>query len=803
MFANTVLAEQSVKTIEMPFGYVAQTVANNWYAKDIKLESPDGIEKIISAEILLRGDFLAGTKIYVEIDGKTCKETYWAIPNQNVANYLLSFDCSNLAGGKTGGTYTVRMKSDKIAQNIYVNIRFTYNNNPPSSVASIGGTEYAAGEPARVVLSISDNQGNPINNGSCFTTIRSSEDAAIVNNESLNYIPDSNGIYFYHFVSTMPIGVYSVDSYCSLNGENVYASDTFHVSQWAEDIKNIKEGMGRSAPSSEPYISFVGGTEYTQNEYAGMRTQLLNGNGEPITPFGQNRSARVFGIDVSEVLWYSENEGINWNVLTNGYSGVTDNTIEMVSCNDGWQFAVNIVADVYKSTDGGVTWVVVRNDYNGAESNIPKVMECNKLDNKLMIIEGDEDAWTSYDRGITWNKTAINFNGAGIGVVGLSTNSTGSWFALDGNGNVWTSPNSGIGWANIVSDYNGASSNLQVDYEITSADIHYILEGTSRDVYKSSNGYSWAAVSTDFGGTTGGVDMTDDGQSIYVVNNNENIYRSLDGVTWALVATNFNLVNGAVINLFPSQNTNSAGSRAGACKFSLFAPNYTKIFNDQNMSYVNNSNGIFAYDWSDTNKALGIYTVDVVCSVGSKSYYGSSTFHVGNMTGVGGNVSCSFNTTGIETKIISVNNTVKNESVQIQNNQQETYNWLQDFNTTMNDRFVTTWNNQQTILSAIGNLTFNDTAILDAIYGVNSTIMTKLSTIEGSLTTMESNLASAISSSEANILNLMNSYYTNLYNAITALPDSITLRISTQAPDWISCAAQKITGVYPAGSTCR
>jgi hypothetical protein len=139
----------------------------------------------------------------------------------------------------------------------------------------------------------------------------------------------------------------------------------------------------------------------------------------------------------------------------------------------------------------------------------------------------------------------------------------------------------------------------------------------------------------------------------------------------------------------------------------------------------------------------------------------------------------------ISEKITSVNDTVKAESQQIQTNQQETYNWLQDFNATMNDRFVT-------VLSAIGNLTFNDTAIMD-----------KLTSIENSLTNLENNMASLINTAKADILSLMNSYYSNILSAILALPDSITMQISTQAPDWISCAAQKITGVYPAGSTCR
>jgi len=278
LLISTVSADKTVKTIEIPFGYVAQTVANQWYEKDIPLQSPDGIEKILTAELILKGDFQADTKIYMQIEGENCNEEFWTIPNQDVPNYLVKFDCSNLANGKSAGTYAVRVKTDKIAQNIYANIKFTYYNNPKSSVASIGGTEYAVGETTRIVLQIQDNEGNPLNNEDCYTTIRDSFDMVKVNNETLTYITNSNGLYFYEFDAPLPIGVYSVDSYCDFNGTKVYSADTFHVAEWTRDI-------GKSIlPERDKHLTVkrVSGTEYAMNETAVLSVQTLR-QGIPVS----------------------------------------------------------------------------------------------------------------------------------------------------------------------------------------------------------------------------------------------------------------------------------------------------------------------------------------------------------------------------------------------------------------------------------------------------------------------------------------------------------------------------------------
>lgn len=49
------------------------------------------------------------------------------------------------------------------------------------------------------------------------------------------------------------------------------------------------------------------------------------------------------------------------------------------------------------------------------------------------------------------------------------------------------------------------------------------------------------------------------------------------------------------------------------CEFNLFAPNETKIFNGTLLTYINDSRGFYGYNWSQTDKDPGAYTVDAYC----------------------------------------------------------------------------------------------------------------------------------------------------------------------------------------------
>lgn len=269
ILAQFAYADQTVKTVEYPLAFIPQTIANNWYENNITLSSPDGIAKILSSEMYVRGDFQANTKVYFEAENQECKPTYWTTPSSDIAGYLITFDCSELTEDRTSGTYTLEFKTDKIARNIYAFAKFTYYNNPKVNLVSIGGTEYTENETARIVIQILDNQGQPVNDMDCYTTIRDSNNTKIVNNETLTYIENSSGIYFYQFDVSLPYGVYSVDNYCYVDNSTIYSADTFHMAEWTRE-------MG---------IKFVGGTEYVAGEVGTFVIQFIKivaGNEHPV-----------------------------------------------------------------------------------------------------------------------------------------------------------------------------------------------------------------------------------------------------------------------------------------------------------------------------------------------------------------------------------------------------------------------------------------------------------------------------------------------------------------------------------------
>lgn len=78
-----------------------------------------------------------------------------------------------------------------------------------------------------------------------------------------------------------------------------------------------------------------------------------------------------------------------------------------------------------------------------------------------------------------------------------------------------------------------------------------------------------------------------------------------------------------------------------------------------------------------------------------------------------------------------------------------------------------------------------------------------VSDIRDQLVNMTTNITGSISNATNTILNQMNTYYISLYNLIQSLPSSMIGQFETQTPTWFKCIAQKITGVFPAGSECK
>jgi hypothetical protein len=298
---------KELKSIDYNGGFVAIANANTPYNKTFTFKSPDGFDKMYYVRGWVKADIpTAGTRIYAKVGDSFCDPNYYDVPVV-IRDYNMYFDCSNVVTNE--GTYIAGFQANRTINNVFVEWEFTYMNNPPYSVASVGGTEYSSSENARVVLQILDNQGSPIDNGDCYTTIRDSQDNIKTDNQSLNYISGSNGLYYYQFMTSLPIGVYSVDSYCMVNGTKILSADTFHIAQWTEEIKNISSGVS---------INFFG-TEYSPNEDGTIWLQLLrnyqsiNNASCYITAYFPNKTKMLDSIMMN---YLSDSDGLYYYDLT-------------------------------------------------------------------------------------------------------------------------------------------------------------------------------------------------------------------------------------------------------------------------------------------------------------------------------------------------------------------------------------------------------------------------------------------------------------------------------------------------------
>jgi len=268
-------AEQTVKTVEFPIGYVFQTSPDTNYVTEISVSSPDNIAEILSLEILLNGDFQASTgiKAKAKVGGslQDCSPATWTTPSMNAPSYDVAFDCTNLVKQYNwkGGTEEFGFRTDKAAQNIYGTLKMTYYNNPKGSV-SVMGTEYVPGDIATIFLQLKDNQNLPENDGACYIDVYSplfnSTHSIYLSDAPMIYLNGSDGIYYYDISSlNSDTGVYILSASCSYthSGGFVYPPSELVYS-----------------PTRNVEIGTYSGSSILLNDYAdGLYTHCDSGGG--------------------------------------------------------------------------------------------------------------------------------------------------------------------------------------------------------------------------------------------------------------------------------------------------------------------------------------------------------------------------------------------------------------------------------------------------------------------------------------------------------------------------------------------
>ncbi len=223
--------------------FYRQTMSSNTnYTYTIKIEPADGIQSVISAIIYFNAQINGQTQNFtLWVNGNSCNNPsyYIATAYSATGNMQFNFDCTNVI--KTSGTYTITLRSAVNTGAISSWLELTYMNKPPV-IATFFGTEYSAGEQGTLWLQLLRDY-VPINNATCYLKVYKPDKTMFLDNIDLNYLSNSDGIYYYDFTVPSTLGVYMVSATCYIPSQSWFDSfiDYSKIQEW----KNVTVEAGK------------------------------------------------------------------------------------------------------------------------------------------------------------------------------------------------------------------------------------------------------------------------------------------------------------------------------------------------------------------------------------------------------------------------------------------------------------------------------------------------------------------------------------------------------------------------------
>jgi hypothetical protein len=215
-----VLADKTVKTVEIFGGFIENVQADTPYSKDFTFKSPDGFDKLYYVKAKFRADNYNGqiARFYVKLDDNFCTPNYYDIPPET-ADYEMIFDCTDLFNHK--GTYTGGFQSNQDLKFAYGEWQITYLNNPLGSL-DLFGTEYDVNQKGTSWVQLRNTESEPVNDGDCYINVwkpqlPNATHPIWIQDAPMLYLSDSDGLYYYDFIvpEDPPEGVYMMSARCS------------------------------------------------------------------------------------------------------------------------------------------------------------------------------------------------------------------------------------------------------------------------------------------------------------------------------------------------------------------------------------------------------------------------------------------------------------------------------------------------------------------------------------------------------------------------------------------------------------
>ena len=260
LFSSLVIAEkQDYVTVKTSFNYVL-TVPDGGtpYLQNYSLYFPSGADSIISFTLTLYGDWdnaVVSGVVNTDEGIVYCTPTTWQA--SNIDGYKVKFDCTNTTQiefnkkkSEVGEAINyleingIGLEVSKDVDNVYGDIEITYLDMGESTM-KIFGTDYRRGDTGTIFLQLLNANNSAINNRYCDLTSYWPNKTMYHDDVVLNYLNDSQGLYYYDFTVPNVVGVYMLSSVC--HNPSWSWTDDFNDYSKLDYYENITVSGGNAA----------------------------------------------------------------------------------------------------------------------------------------------------------------------------------------------------------------------------------------------------------------------------------------------------------------------------------------------------------------------------------------------------------------------------------------------------------------------------------------------------------------------------------------------------------------------------
>lgn len=203
------------------------------YSYNITINPIDGVLDIQSAIITFQIWLNPTIEFFIDVDGQQCNTPSFEVHTTyaGAGEGTIFFDCSNVIN--KSGTYNVTLTPDDDTGAITGWADITYSNDPRGSL-EVHGTEYVAGQRAKVWVQLLDNNGSDVTEGVCYVNIYTPDNEVYIEGATMTNM-GHDGIYTFDLVAPQQQGVYPAIARCfyTASQEFEYADD--FTLNWGKD----------------------------------------------------------------------------------------------------------------------------------------------------------------------------------------------------------------------------------------------------------------------------------------------------------------------------------------------------------------------------------------------------------------------------------------------------------------------------------------------------------------------------------------------------------------------------------------